>query len=68
MMASTGTPSLMMEGFLVKEGGSIKTWKKRWCILRDGVLSYQTKKVPQRPHSLSLLSLLVCPLASACSS
>ncbi|ELR14687.1 protein kinase [Acanthamoeba castellanii str. Neff] len=35
---------LMMEGFLVKEGGSIKTWKKRWCTLRDGVLSYHAKK------------------------
>ncbi len=34
-----------MEGFLIKEGGAIKTWKKRWCILNDGILAYQTKKV-----------------------
>ncbi len=40
---------LMMEGFLVKEGGSIKTWKKRWCTLRDGVLSYHAKKVRPAP-------------------
>lgn len=33
-----------MEGFLIKEGGAIKTWKKRWCILNDGILAYQTKK------------------------
>jgi hypothetical protein len=43
---------LMMEGFLVKEGGSIKTWKKRWCTLRDGVLSYHAKKV--RPATFFL--------------
>jgi hypothetical protein len=35
----------VMEGFLIKEGGAIKTWKKRWCILNDGILAYQTKKV-----------------------
>lgn len=27
-------------GFLTKEGGSIKTWKKRWCVLKNGTLSY----------------------------
>jgi hypothetical protein len=43
---------LMMEGFLVKEGGSIKTWKKRWCTLRDGVLSYHAKKVLPHPFFL----------------
>lgn len=27
-------------GWLVKEGGSIKTWKKRYFVLRNGELSY----------------------------
>lgn len=27
-------------GFLTKEGGSIKTWKKRWCVLKNGALRY----------------------------
>jgi len=27
-------------GFLTKEGGSIKTWKKRWCVLKNGELIY----------------------------
>lgn len=34
-----------MEGFLVKKGAVVKSWKKRWCILRDNALSYYTKKV-----------------------
>jgi hypothetical protein len=28
------------QGFLVKQGGSIKTWKKRWCVVKDGALHY----------------------------
>lgn len=27
-------------GFLTKEGGGIKTWKKRWCVLKNGALHY----------------------------
>lgn len=27
-------------GYLTKEGGSIKTWKKRWCVLKNGALHY----------------------------
>ena len=34
-----------MEGFLVKKGAVVKSWKKRWCILRDNALAYYTKKV-----------------------
>ena len=27
-------------GWLTKQGGSIKTWKKRWCVLKDNELWY----------------------------
>eukprot|EP01132_Coremiostelium_polycephalum_P002161 gene2161-2660_t len=29
-----------MQGFLIKEGGSIKTWRKRWCVLKNGSIYY----------------------------
>jgi hypothetical protein len=32
------------EGFLTKEGGSFKSWKKRWFVLKDGALSYYKQK------------------------
>lgn len=32
------------EGYLTKEGGSFKSWKKRWFVLRDGALSYYKQK------------------------
>jgi len=28
------------KGFLVKEGGNFKSWKKRWCCLKNGSLIY----------------------------
>jgi serine/threonine protein kinase len=28
------------KGFLVKEGGQIRSWKKRWCVLKNGGLHY----------------------------
>ena len=42
-------------GFLTKEGGSIKTWKKRWCVLKNGTLSYSKNQV----SSSSVSSLCV---------
>jgi hypothetical protein len=30
-------------GFLVKEGGSWKSWKKRYFVLKDGQLHYSQK-------------------------
>jgi len=34
------------EGYLKKEGGHRKTWRKRWCVLQpaNGTLFYHTKK------------------------
>jgi len=32
------------QGFLVKEGGKIKTWKKRWCVLKINQFYYCKKQ------------------------
>ncbi|EGC35230.1 hypothetical protein DICPUDRAFT_152431 [Dictyostelium purpureum] len=32
-----------IQGYLVKQGGSIKTWKKRWCVLKNGSIFYSKK-------------------------
>mmetsp|Transcript_36493 Transcript_36493/g.91470 ORF Transcript_36493/g.91470 Transcript_36493/m.91470 type:complete len:460 (-) Transcript_36493:145-1524(-) len=37
-VASLTSPS--KEGFLTKQGGSIKTWKKRWFVLKGDTLYY----------------------------
>lgn len=31
-------------GYLVKEGGKFKTWKKRWCVLKNNVIYYSKKQ------------------------
>jgi hypothetical protein len=32
------------EGYLTKQGFRIKTWRKRWCVLAGGTLSYYKSK------------------------
>lgn len=32
------------EGFLTKEGGGFKSWKKRWFVLKGGDLAYYKNK------------------------
>jgi len=40
-VSRSGSTSLSeKKGWLTKQGGSIKTWKKRWCELRDTQLYY----------------------------
>jgi RAC serine/threonine-protein kinase len=36
--------AVLQEGWLTKEGGTIKNWKKRWCILQDNKITYYEKK------------------------
>jgi len=31
-------------GYLVKEGGNFKTWKKRWMVLKNNVIYYSKKQ------------------------
>jgi len=50
--------SILMEGFLVKEGGSIKTWKKRWCVIQGNALSYYIKKVQLTDRQVTKKDLL----------
>ena len=39
-------PNPDKDGYLTKQGGNIKTWKKRWCVLKDGSIFYfKTPKV-----------------------
>jgi len=35
-----GVSTIKKEGKLKKEGGRVKTWKNRWCVLSDGYLCY----------------------------
>eukprot|EP01107_Rhizomastix_libera_P003109 TRINITY_DN1537_c0_g1_i2.p1 TRINITY_DN1537_c0_g1~~TRINITY_DN1537_c0_g1_i2.p1 ORF type:complete len:725 (-),score=226.17 TRINITY_DN1537_c0_g1_i2:67-2241(-) len=35
-----GLPKVEKCGWLTKQGHTIKNWKRRWFVLRDGVLSY----------------------------
>lgn len=36
--------SIVKEGWVIKRGGSIQTWKKRWLVLRGNTLYYFKKK------------------------
>ena len=38
---------VIAKGFLVKRGGRIKTWRRRYCVLRGNVLSYYDSKSEQ---------------------
>jgi len=62
------TDGYLIRGFLVKQGGARKTWKRRWFRLdAHGTLSYYSSQtVRTRSHSMSLglsLSVSVCLLA-----
>ena len=37
--------SLEKNGYLVKLGGKLKTWKKRYFVLKDGTLTYWKSQV-----------------------
>lgn len=39
------TESLEKTGHLAKLGGKLKTWRKRWFVLKNGVLTYWKSQV-----------------------
>eukprot|EP00002_Diphylleia_rotans_P002582 TRINITY_DN11630_c0_g1_i2.p1 TRINITY_DN11630_c0_g1~~TRINITY_DN11630_c0_g1_i2.p1 ORF type:complete len:407 (-),score=70.73 TRINITY_DN11630_c0_g1_i2:356-1531(-) len=43
------------EGYLLKQGGSIKTWKKRWFILKGNYLFYFKEKGDANPKGIICL-------------
>jgi len=42
------------QGFLTKEGGSVKSWKRRWGVLKNGAIRYSKK---QNSADLGFISL-----------
>jgi len=51
--------TVFKEGKLRKEGGSIKTWRDRWCVLQDGLLSYHKGNNKNAPRQ-GQIDLTVC--------
>jgi hypothetical protein len=45
-------------GWVIKRGGSIQTWKKRWLVLRGNTLYYFKKKEDTQEQG-ALLSAVV---------
>jgi len=52
-VASLGSPD--KDGFLTKQGGSIKTWKRRWFVLKGSTLFYfKTKQDTEETGRIEL--------------
>lgn len=39
-------------GWMTKQGGSVKSWKKRWCLLNENKLYYYKAKTSSKPQGL----------------
>lgn len=49
------------DGFLTKQGGSIKTWKKRWFVLKgDTIFYFKTPRDTEQTGEIKLESTCVC--------
>lgn len=48
--------TISKEGYLTKEGGSFKSWKKRWFVLKDCNLAYYKQKGETEPLGVISLS------------
>lgn len=44
------TESLEKSGHLAKLGGKLKTWRKRWFVLKNGILTYWKSQVKFAEH------------------
>lgn len=58
-VSALGTPD--KDGYLTKQGGSIKTWKKRWFVLKgDTIYYFKTQKDPEQTGEIKLEATTVC--------
>lgn len=58
-VSALGTPD--KDGFLTKQGGAIKTWKKRWFVLKGDTLYYfKTQKDPEQTGEIKLEANSTC--------
>merc|ERR1712137_1052070 len=58
-VSALGSPD--KDGFLTKQGGSIKTWKKRWFVLKGDTLYYfKTQKDPEQTGEIKLEKTTTC--------
>jgi len=58
-VTSLGTPD--KDGFLTKQGGSIKTWKRRWFVLKNDTLYYfKTQKDTEQKGEIKLEKTSSC--------
>jgi RAC serine/threonine-protein kinase len=51
----TATDALLdaeKSGWMQKQGGSYKSWKKRYCILKDGYFYYYKEKTDPNPQGV----------------
>ncbi|KAJ3436326.1 sesquipedalian [Anaeramoeba flamelloides] len=58
----TKDPTIIKEGFLKKQGGTIKNWKKRWFILTDTNFFYyknQKSEIPKGEISLKDVKITI---------
>jgi hypothetical protein len=39
------SPPILRSGWITKEGGRYKTWKRRWMALEGDILAYYKKEV-----------------------
>lgn len=54
-------PMASKEGFLTKQGGRIKNWKHRWCVLQKLELKYFSKRSDNEPlRTIDLKECVSC--------
>merc|ERR1712137_552271 len=58
-VSALGSPD--KDGFLTKQGGSIKTWKRRWFVLKgDTIYYFKTQKDPEQTGEIKLEKTTTC--------